>query len=133
MTTFGLLNFHEPLWVYISIPVAAALVGWFTKIVAVKMIFYPIEFKGIPPYLGWQGQIPSHAAKMARVSSGFIAAGAWFTSLTASKKEARVSSQIEPFMASSNVSGANESRMFRRSSRGRADRRERETCGSLQS
>ena len=68
MTTFGLLSFSEPLWVYISIPIAAALVGWFTKIVAVKMIFYPVEFKGIPPYLGWQGQIPSHAAKMASIA-----------------------------------------------------------------
>jgi len=69
---FGSLSFHEPLWVYISIPVAAALVGWFTKIVAVKMIFYPIEFKGIPPYLGWQGQIPSHAAKMASIAMDSI-------------------------------------------------------------
>ncbi|MBV9810211.1 MAG: hypothetical protein JO286_23745 [Solirubrobacterales bacterium] len=69
---FGFLSFHEPLWVYISIPVAAALVGWFTKIVAVKMIFYPIEFKGIPPYLDWQGQIPSHAAKMASIAMDSI-------------------------------------------------------------
>ena len=68
MTTLGVLSFHEPIWVYISIPVAAALVGWFTKLVAVRMIFYPIEFKGIPPYLGWQGQIPSHAAKMASIA-----------------------------------------------------------------
>lgn len=68
MTIYGFLNFHEPLWVYISIPVAAALVGWFTKIVAVRMLFYPVEFKGIPPYLGWQGQIPSHAAKMASIA-----------------------------------------------------------------
>jgi uncharacterized membrane protein YheB (UPF0754 family) len=74
MTTFGFLSFHEPLWVYISIPVAAALVGWFTKIVAVKMIFYPVEFKGIPPYLGWQGQIPSHAAKMASIAIDSITA-----------------------------------------------------------
>ena len=72
MTTFGFLTFHEPLWVYISIPVAAAVVGWFTKIVAVRMIFYPIEFKGIPPYLGWQGQIPSHAAKMASIAMDSI-------------------------------------------------------------
>jgi len=72
MLTFGLLSFSEPLWVYISIPIAAALVGWFTKIVAVKMIFYPVEFKGIPPYLGWQGQIPSHAAKMASIAMDSI-------------------------------------------------------------
>ena len=68
MTVFALLSFHEPLWVYVSIPIAAALVGWLTKIVAVKMIFYPIEFKGIPPYLGWQGQIPKRAAKMAGIA-----------------------------------------------------------------
>ena len=68
MTSFGLLNFYEPLWVYVSIPVAAAVLGWFTKIVAVKMIFYPVEFKGIRPYLGWQGQIPKHAAKMAGIA-----------------------------------------------------------------
>jgi uncharacterized membrane protein YheB (UPF0754 family) len=68
MMSFGLLNFHEPLWVYISIPIAAAVVGWFTKIVAVRMIFYPVEFKGIRPYLGWQGQIPKHAAKMAGIA-----------------------------------------------------------------
>jgi uncharacterized membrane protein YheB (UPF0754 family) len=68
MTPFAFLNFNEPLWVYISIPIAAALVGWFTKIVAVKMIFYPIEFKGIRPFLGWQGQIPKRAAKMAAIA-----------------------------------------------------------------
>lgn len=68
MPASAFLSFQEPLWVYISIPIAAALVGWFTKIVAVKMIFYPVEFKGIPPYLGWQGQIPSHAAKMASIA-----------------------------------------------------------------
>ncbi|MBV9800686.1 MAG: hypothetical protein JO039_21750, partial [Solirubrobacterales bacterium] len=72
MTTFGFLNFHEPLWVYLSIPVAAALVGWFTKIVAVRMIFHPVEFKGIAPYLGWQGQIPSHAAKLASIAMDSI-------------------------------------------------------------
>ena len=68
MTIFGFLNFNEPLWVYISIPIAAAVVGWFTKIVAVNMMFYPVEFKGIRPYLGWQGQIPKHAAKMAGIA-----------------------------------------------------------------
>ena len=68
MTTLGFLSFHEPLWVYISIPIAAALVGWFTKIVAVRMMFHPLEFKGIPPFLGWQGQIPKRAPKMAAIA-----------------------------------------------------------------
>jgi uncharacterized membrane protein YheB (UPF0754 family) len=61
---FGAI-FTHPLWVYISIPLGAALIGWATKILALKMMFYPIEFKGIKPYLGWQGQIPRLAPKMA--------------------------------------------------------------------
>ncbi len=74
MKIFGFLHFNEPLWVYISIPIAAAVVGWSTKIVAVNMIFYPIEFKGIRPYLGWQGQIPKRAAKMAAIAIDSITA-----------------------------------------------------------
>ncbi|BBY38143.1 hypothetical protein MMAN_22770 [Mycobacterium mantenii] len=60
--------FSYPLWVYISIPLGGALVGWATKILALKMMFYPVEFKGIKPYLGWQGQIPRRAPKMAGVA-----------------------------------------------------------------
>jgi uncharacterized membrane protein YheB (UPF0754 family) len=60
--------FNYPLWVYISIPLGAALVGWATKILAVKMMFQPVEFKGIRPFLGWQGQIPKRAPKMAAVA-----------------------------------------------------------------
>src|SRR6185295_3500953 len=54
-------TFSHPWWVYVSIPLGAALVGWATKILALKMMFYPVEFKGIKPYLGWQGQIPQRA------------------------------------------------------------------------
>ena len=68
MAILAFVNFHEPLWVYISIPIAAALVGWVTKIVAVRMMFHPLEFKGIRPFLGWQGQIPKRAAKMAGIA-----------------------------------------------------------------
>lgn len=57
--------FSHPLWVYISIPLGAALIGWVTKILALKMMFYPLEFKGIKPFLGWQGQIPRMAPKVA--------------------------------------------------------------------
>jgi uncharacterized membrane protein YheB (UPF0754 family) len=57
--------FSHPLWVYISIPLGAALIGWATKILALKMMFYPLEFKGIKPFLGWQGQIPRMAPKVA--------------------------------------------------------------------
>ena len=60
--------FTYPIWVYVSIPVIAALIGWSTKILVIKMMFEPVEFKGIPPYLGWQGQIPKRAPKMAAIA-----------------------------------------------------------------
>lgn len=50
-----------------SIPVIAGLVGWITNWVAIKLTFYPTQFFGIPPYLGWQGIIPSKAKKMAEI------------------------------------------------------------------
>jgi uncharacterized membrane protein YheB (UPF0754 family) len=67
--------FTYPWWVYVSIPLGAALVGWATKILAVKMMFEPVDFKGIPPYLGWQGQIPKRAPKMAAVAVDSLTSG----------------------------------------------------------
>ncbi|GAA2788733.1 DUF445 domain-containing protein [Mycolicibacterium pallens] len=67
--------FTYPWWVYVSIPLGAALVGWATKILALKMMFYPVEFKGIKPYLGWQGQIPKRAPKMAAVAVDSLTSG----------------------------------------------------------
>jgi uncharacterized membrane protein YheB (UPF0754 family) len=76
MTLLAFLHFgDEPLWVYLSIPPAAALVGYLTKILAVKMIFHPIEFKGIRPWFGWQGQIPKRAAKMAGIAVDSVTSG----------------------------------------------------------
>ena len=54
------------------IPFISAVVGWFTNVVAVKMMFYPTEFKGIPPFLGWQGIVPASAEKLARFSTQLI-------------------------------------------------------------
>lgn len=56
------------LYQYITIPLVAAFVGWSTNWVAIQLTFYPLKFWGIPPYLGWQGVIPSKAAHMARIS-----------------------------------------------------------------
>lgn len=67
--------FSYPLWVYITIPLGAAFVGWVTKILALKMMFHPVEFKGIKPYLGWQGQIPKRAPKMAAVAVDSLTSG----------------------------------------------------------
>jgi uncharacterized membrane protein YheB (UPF0754 family) len=51
-----------------SIPVVAALIGYVTKLVAIKMMFEPLEFVGIKPYLGWQGIVPRRAARMASIA-----------------------------------------------------------------
>jgi len=55
-------------WQYVSIPVVAALIGWITNWLAIRMTFYPLEFIGIRPFWGWQGIIPSKARKMAAKS-----------------------------------------------------------------
>ncbi len=51
---------------FLSIPLLSALVGWATNVLALKMTFYPLEFLGLRPYLGWQGIIPAKAESMAR-------------------------------------------------------------------
>lgn len=57
---------------YGSMPIISAIVGWGTNVVALKMTFYPLEFFGIKPYLGWQGIIPSKAGKMAAIAVDLI-------------------------------------------------------------
>jgi len=61
-------------WViYLSMPFVAAIIGFITKIVAIRMMFQPIDFVGIkPPYLGWQGIIPRKAAVMASISCDLL-------------------------------------------------------------
>lgn len=49
------------------IPVTSALVGYATNFLAVKMMFYPIEFIGIRPIFGWQGLIPMKRKEMAEI------------------------------------------------------------------
>lgn len=59
---------HPDFWKYCSIPVVAAFVGWSTNWLAIKLMFFPLEFVGYQPILlGWQGVIPSKAEKMAKV------------------------------------------------------------------
>jgi uncharacterized membrane protein YheB (UPF0754 family) len=53
---------------YLLIPCIAAIVGWFTNWLAVQMIFYPLQYRGLNLYrpnpeiplglLGWQGILP---------------------------------------------------------------------------
>lgn len=62
----GLNSLHEPVWIYLVIPVGAAFVGYVTKLLMIEMMFRPLEFVGVlRPFLGWQGQVPRNAAKTA--------------------------------------------------------------------
>ena len=65
-TDFFLTN-----WKFLTIPFISAIIGYITNYAAIKMTFYPLELFGfrigkIP--IGWQGIIPSKAAKMASIS-----------------------------------------------------------------
>jgi len=69
----ALARFKANPWAYIPIPIIAGLVGYITNWLAVQMIFYPIQWKGIPlrvwpdePFglFGWQGIVPAKTGKM---------------------------------------------------------------------
>jgi len=62
---FAFLYAQQEILLYLLIPIISALVGWGTNVLALKMTFYPTEFWGIPPSIGWQGIIPSKAGVMA--------------------------------------------------------------------
>lgn len=59
---------------YASMPFVAAIIGYATKIVAIRMMFQPIEFVGLQAKLmgarvfGWQGIVPRKAAVMASIA-----------------------------------------------------------------
>jgi hypothetical protein len=44
-------DFQAHFWSYLGMPLVAAFVGYTTKIAALEMMFRPIEFIGIKPYL----------------------------------------------------------------------------------
>lgn len=52
-------------YIYIAMPLISAIIGYATNVIAIRMTFYPLEYKGIKPFWGWQGIIPSKAEKMA--------------------------------------------------------------------
>jgi uncharacterized membrane protein YheB (UPF0754 family) len=56
----------ESNWLVLLIPLIAGLVGWGTNVLALRMTFYPVEFVGIPPYLGWRGVIPTNAERLSQ-------------------------------------------------------------------
>jgi uncharacterized membrane protein YheB (UPF0754 family) len=57
---------------YLSMPILASVIGYVTKLVAIEMMFKPVEFKGKPPLLGWQGIIPRNAGRMASIAMDLL-------------------------------------------------------------
>lgn len=58
-------------WVYVAMPLFMALIGYVTKLLAIRMMFEPLEYRGWGPF-GWQGVIPRRAARMAAVACDLI-------------------------------------------------------------
>ncbi|MGK5094662.1 DUF445 domain-containing protein [Deltaproteobacteria bacterium TL4] len=61
-------DFQTHMWLYLSMPLIAASIGYATKIVAIRMMFEPIKFVGIKPFFGWQGIVPRKAEVMAAIA-----------------------------------------------------------------
>lgn len=59
------LKQHAELIGILFMPVTYGFIGWLTNVVALKMMFYPMKFIGIPPFLGWQGIVPRKATGLA--------------------------------------------------------------------
>ena len=59
-------------WVlYVSIPFVSGIIGYVTKVVAIRMMFAPMDFIGFKIFgipIGWQGIVPRKAEKMATIS-----------------------------------------------------------------
>eukprot|EP00933_Yihiella_yeosuensis_P048705 TRINITY_DN4505_c0_g1_i2.p1 TRINITY_DN4505_c0_g1~~TRINITY_DN4505_c0_g1_i2.p1 ORF type:complete len:481 (-),score=103.05 TRINITY_DN4505_c0_g1_i2:179-1621(-) len=66
-TEKGWKDFIEKLK-YASIPVVSVCFTWWHVWLGIQMCWYPIEFWGIPPVLGWQGIVPRRANIMAERS-----------------------------------------------------------------
>jgi uncharacterized membrane protein YheB (UPF0754 family) len=65
-------GFNIATFTLLSIPLISALVGWSTNFLALKMMFYPMEFVGIKPIFGWQGLIPAKRKEMAEIASDLV-------------------------------------------------------------
>ena len=64
-------DFQANMWLYISIPFVSGIIGYVTKVVAIKMMFAPMDFLGFkigPIPIGWQGIVPRKAEKMATIA-----------------------------------------------------------------
>jgi uncharacterized membrane protein YheB (UPF0754 family) len=57
---------------YLSMPILASVIGYITKLVAIEMMFKPVDFRGKPPLFGWQGIIPRNAGRMATIAMDLL-------------------------------------------------------------
>jgi uncharacterized membrane protein YheB (UPF0754 family) len=67
-------DLQQHFWIYVSMPFVAALIGYGTKLIAIRMMLQPLQFIGIRPYFGWQGIIPRRAEKMATIAADTLLA-----------------------------------------------------------
>ena len=58
--------------IYALMPVFGAFIGYVTKLLAIRMMFQPLEFRGIRPWFGWHGVIPRRAGRMASVACDML-------------------------------------------------------------
>ncbi|MCX8560208.1 DUF445 domain-containing protein [Mycolicibacterium mucogenicum] len=98
-----LLDFRAHWVIYFSMPLVAAFVGWSTKIVAMEMIYRPLEFKGIGP-IGWQGIIPRRAGKVGSTTIELLTANLLKPEELLSRIDAKEAVEVlrEPLSASIN-------------------------------
>jgi len=98
-----LVDFRAHWIIYFSMPLVAAFVGWSTKIVAMEMIYRPLEFKGIGP-IGWQGIIPRRAGKVGSTTIELLTANLLKPEELLSRIDAREAVEVlrEPLSASIN-------------------------------
>ncbi|MUL64193.1 hypothetical protein BOO86_06935 [Mycobacterium sp. CBMA 234] len=98
-----LTDFRAHWIIYFSMPLVAAFVGWSTKIVAMEMIYRPLEFKGIGP-IGWQGIIPRRAGKVGATTIELLTANLLKPEELISRIDAKEAVEVlrEPLAASIN-------------------------------
>ncbi|MBF0118633.1 MAG: DUF445 family protein [Desulfobacterales bacterium] len=64
--------FNRNILELVTIPLICGTVGWITNVIALKMLFYPEEKIGKPPFLGWYGFIPSRSKELAEYLIDFV-------------------------------------------------------------
>ena len=66
-------DFAAHWFIYASMPIIAAIIGYITKRVALEMMYEPLEFVGIKgTVIGWQGVLPRNARRMATTAMDLL-------------------------------------------------------------